>query len=69
MEAPESSRQNDLKSSTNNVRMEILLHAFILIAIQEEIQHQNKYRGRHCLVLAASHLFGLFNGTLPFPLS
>lgn len=67
MEAPESSRQNDLKSSTNNVRMEILLHAFILIAIQEEIQHQN--RGRHCLILAASHLFGLFNGTLPFPLS
>ena len=69
MEAPESSRQNDLKSSTNNVRMEILLHAFILIAIQEEIQHQNKDRGKHCLVLAASHLFGLFNSTLSFPLS
>lgn len=33
MEAPESSRQNDLKSSTNNIRMEILLHAFILIPI------------------------------------
>lgn len=69
MEAPEGSRQNDLKSSTNNVRMEILLHAFFLTAIQEEIQHQNKDRGRHCLFLAASDLFGLFNGILPFPLS
>lgn len=58
MEAPESSKQNDLKSSTNNsVRTAILLHAFILIAIQK-----SKQRGRHRLVLAASRSFG------PFPL-
>lgn len=48
--------------------MVILLQTFILIAVQEEIQNQNKDGGSYHLVFAALNSFDLFVGTLPFPL-
>lgn len=47
MAALESSRQklkNDLKSSTDNCVRMVILHAFVLIATQEEIQNLEKKR-------------------------